>query len=480
MFSEEDIKFSPYLHPDKTAQEKISKYPILFMDQNFISLTIYRSKFAAKFLKSLLIPMVYHLYNRPTLKSSNQNFFENIDTIFVSHYTHEGISELDQDFYFGDLPKSTKIKSTQNLVLFFNHTRDQSMQPSSGDTDVNFKPMKILLPKTTNNKTFIRIYFKQMKLFYRIFLKANSNSKKSVMQKIFLYELALQQLNQSAFIQQSLVHNILEICKKSEPRKIMLTFEGHSYETFLARKIDRYFVNMEIGVYQFSALVPAQNSFFKNLELLPRKTVIYVSGENPAKQIISLTSLDKNRIQILGSHKNSGKSFSMESKSNNINVLLAPEGSASSLTEFVALLRHCIESLPDVNFVLRPHPASFSYVQKILDKSLGSHLNKFLSKNTLENDLKAAHICIYKSSVVGIQGLQYGVLPIHFSNLDSGAIDPISVSDLPHPRVNSLKKLINELEIYHQKTGKQKIHLSKNLNKAFKKYFNPISTKIVI
>lgn len=480
MFSEEEIKFSPYLHPDKTAQERLSKYPVLSMDLNFISLTLYKTKFAARFLKSLLIPIISHLYNRPALKYSNRNLFKNIDTIFVSHYTHKGISTLDQDFYFGDLPKRTKIKSSQNLVLYINHTRDRSMQPSSSNTDIESKMMKILLPKTTSNKTFIRIYFNQMKFFYRIFLKANRNSKISAVQKIFLYELALQQFNQSAFIQQCLIQNILEICRKNKPRKIMLTYEGHSYETFLARKIDKYFVNMEIGVYQFSALAPAQILFFKNLELLPSKAVIYVSGENPARQIISFTSLGKNRIQVLGSHKNSGKSFSMVAKSNKLTVLLAPEGSKSSLSECVALLGHCVESLPDVNFILRTHPASFRYAQKMLDKSLGSNSNNFLSKNTLEDDLSAAHICIYKSSVVGIQGLQYGVFPIHFSYSDSGATDPISVSDLLHPRFNSHEKLINELETYYHKTGIQKIHLSKKLNKVFKEYLSPINTKIII
>jgi hypothetical protein len=480
MFSEEEIKFSPYLHPDKTAREKLSKYPVLSMDLNSLSLTVYKIKFVARFLKSLLIPIIYHLYNRPTLKFSNQILFENIDTIFVSHYTHKEISVLDQDFYFGDLPKRTKDKSSQNLVLYINHTRDRSMQPSDSHTDININPMKILLPKTTSNKIFIQFYLNQIKLFYRICLKAKKNSKKSVIQKIFLYELALQQFNQPAFIQQCLIHNILEICKKSEPRKIMLTYEGHSYETFLVRKIDKHFVNIEIGVYQFSPPVSAQISFFKNLELLPSKVVIYVSGEYPANQIISLTSLGKNRIQVLGSHKNNGKSFSMLAKSNKLTVLFAPEGSKSSLSELVTLLGHCIESLPDINFVLRLHPASFRYAQKILDKSLGSNSNKFLSKNNLENDLKAAHICIYKSSVVGIQGLQYGVVPFHFSCLNSGATDPISDSDRPHQRFESHEKLINELKTYYKKTGSQRINLSKNLSKEFKKYLSPINTKIIL
>lgn len=480
MFSEEEIKFTPYLHPNKTARERISKYRVLPTDLNFLSLTLYKIKFAAILGKNLLIPIIYHLYNRPALKFQNHNLFRNIDTIFVSHYTHKGISELHQDFYFGDLPKRTKIKSSQNLVLFINHTRDRNIQPSSINSNINFKPLKILLPKTTSNKTFIRIYLNQIKLSYRIFLKANSNHKKSVIEKTFLYELALQQLNQSAFFQQCLIQNILEMCKKIEPRKIMLTYEGHSYETFLARKIDKYLVNMEIGVYQFSALVPAQISFFKNLELLPSKAVIYVSGENSAKQIKSLTSLGKNRIQLIGSHKNNGKSFRMVAKSHGVNVLFAPEGNKSSLTDFVVLLGHCIESLPNVNFILRPHPASFRYAQKTLEKALGSHFNKFLSKNTLEFDLRAAHICIYKSSVVGIQGLQYGVLPIYFSYLDSGISDPINIADLPHQRFDSHEKLIDELGTYCQKTVIQRINLSKNLNQAFKKYFNPINTKIII
>jgi hypothetical protein len=479
LFSEEEIKFSPYLHPDKTTRERLSKYPVLSMDLNLLSLTVYKTKFTVRFLKSFLAPMIYHLYNRPTLKFSNQNLFQNIDTLFISHYTHKGISSLNQDFYFGDLTKRTKIKSFQNLVLFINHTRDRSMQ-SSSNYDINVKPKKILLPKTTSDKTFIQIYLNQVKLFYRIFHKANSNSKISVIQRIFLYELALQQFNKSAFNQQCLIYNILEICRKSNPRKIMLTYEGHSYETLLARKIDKYFAKMEIGVYQFSAIVPAQISFFKNLELLPSKAMIYVSGKNPAKQIISLTSLGKNRIHVLGSHKNDKKSFSSLAKPNNLTVLFAPEGNKSSLTELVALLRHCIESLPDVNFILRPHPASARYAAKILKKSLGSDSSKYLSNNSLENDLRGAHICIYKSSIVGIQGLQYGVLPIHFSYLNGGVTDPINLYDLPHPRINSHDKLINELEKYYHKTSIQRIYLSKNLSKAFDKYLSPITTKIIV
>jgi len=480
MFSEEEIKFTPYLHPDKTARERFSNYRVPSMDLNFLSLTIYKIKFVARLGKSLLIPIIHHLYYRPARKFPNHNLLKNIETIFVSHYTHKGISELHQDFYFGDLPKRTKNKSSQNLVLFINHTRDRNMQRSSIKSNVDFKPLKILLPKTTINKTFIRIYLNQIKHSCKILLKANTNSKKNVIKKIYLYELALQQLSRTTFIQQSLIQNILEICKKTEPRKIMLTYEGHSYETFLARKIDKHLVDMEIGVYQFSALVPAQISFFKNLELLPTKTVIYVSGENSVKQIMSLTSLDKNKIQLIGSHKNNGKSYSVLAKSHDINVLFAPEGNKSSLNDFMVLLGHCIESLPNVNFILRPHPASFRYAQKTLEKTLGSHFNKFLSKNTLEFDLRTAHICIYKSSVVGIQGLQYGVLPIYFSYFDCGVSDPITIADLPHPRVNSHEKLIDELERYSQKKVFQRIHLTESLNQVFEKYFNPINTKIII
>jgi hypothetical protein len=480
MFNEEDIKFNPYLHPDKSSREKPTKYLDLAVNLNFLRLNVYKSKFIVRLLKGLLMPVVYHLYNRPSFKFSNQNVLGNIDTIFVSHYTHKGISALDQDFYFGDLPKRTRNKSSENLVLFINHTRDRSMSQSSNHNVINFKPRKSVLPKTTSNKTFIRIYLNQIKLFYKVFIKANRNSKVSGIQKIFLFEFALQQLSRSAFIQQCLIHNVIDICRKCEPRKIMLTFEGHSYETFLARKIDKSFVNMEISVYQFSIPVAMQVSFFKNLELLPSKTVIYVSGESPAKQIKTLTSLEKNRIQVLGSHKNNKKSLNMVVKGKNLTVLITPEGSRSSLAEFVALLGHCIEALPNVNFILRAHPASSRYALKILTKIIGPNSSKFLSDDTLENDLRVAHICIYKNSVVGIQGLQYGVLPIHFSNGNSGDVDPINLSDLLHPRFDSPKKLIRELEKYSRKTRIQETYTSKNLDKVFNMYLSPIDTKIII
>ncbi len=479
MFSEEEIKFCPYLHPDKTLREKPTKYLDLAVNLNFLRVNVYKIKFTVRLLKSLLMPVVYHLYNRPSFKFSNQNVLGNTDTIFVSHYTHRDISALDQDFYFGDLPKRTRNKSSENLVLFINHTRDKSMRVSRNYNVINFKPRKSLLPKTTSNKTFTRIYLNQIKLFYKV-IKTNCNSKVSGIQKIFLFELALQQLSRSAFIQQCLIHNVLDICRKYEPRKIMLTFEGHSYETFLARIIDKSFVNIEIGVYQFSIPVGTQVSFFKNLELLPSKTVIYVSGESPAKQIQTFTSLEKNRIKVLGSHKNKKKSLNMVVKGNNLTVLIAPEGSRSSLTEFVALLGECIEALPNVNFILRAHPASSRYALQILTKLIGPNSIKFLSDDTLENDLRVAHICIYKNSVVGIQGLQYGVLPIHFTNVNSGDLDPINLSDLLHPRFNSSKKLIRELEKYNRKTRIQETYAIKKLDKVFNMYFNPIDTKIII
>jgi hypothetical protein len=480
MFREEEIKFSPYLHPDKTAQEKLSKYPSLTTDFNFLSITVYKTKFTVRLLKDLLMPIVYHLYNRPAFKLSNQNVLGNVETIFISHYTHKGIEVLDQDFYFGDLPKHTKKRSSENLVLFINHTRARSIELSSNHNGIYSKPRKILLPKTANNKTFIRIYLNQIKLFCRVFIEANRNTKVNNIKQIYLFELALQQLSRSAFIQQCLIYNILEICRKCEPSKIMLTYEGHSYETFLARKIDKTFVNMEIGVYQFSIPVATQTSFFKNLELLPSKAVIYVSGEIPAKQIKNHTTLRKNRIQVLGSYKNRKKSLNRFIKGKKLTVLIAPEGSRTSLTEFVVLLGHLIEALPAVNFILRAHPASSSYALDILTKLIGPNSNKFLSDDTLENDLRVAHICIYKNSVVGIQGLQFGVLPIYFSYENSGAADPISLSYLSHPRFNSHEELIGELERFQHSTRLRSIYLRTNLNKVFNRYLSEIDKTIVI
>ena len=48
-----------------------------------------------------------------------------------------------------------------------------------------------------------------------------------------------------------------------------------------------------------------------------------------------------------------------------------------------------------------------------------------ISTTTLDQDLKESDICLYRSSAVGIQAMQFGVVPIYFARTSPKLLDPI-------------------------------------------------------
>ena len=96
----------------------------------------------------------------------------------------------------------------------------------------------------------------------------------------------------------------------------------------------------------------------------------------------------------------------------------------------------------------------------------------------MESDLKSAHLCIYRSSAVGIEGLQYGVIPGHYSSLVNGDIDPIRLADFDHLRIDNPETLVKELNKFSQTANLHENHNNISLNKVFTKYLAPINEKI--
>jgi hypothetical protein len=477
-FDEDEIVFTPFFNLGKATPENLIQFNKLIIDFNKINLSVYKTKYIFRLIKGLLKPIINHLFYLKDFKNFKSNIPKHTTKIFISHFIGQDIVRSNDDLYFGKLVlRNTSIKSG-TLILLINHTRTRFVKFKNKQNAISNYPIKILLPRTTKSKKALSIYIKQIKFFIKIFQKASKIPNTDVYKKILTYELAIQQMSQSAFMQNYLLSNVSDVCIRTEAKKLILTFEGHSYETFLARKIAKTLSQIKISVYQFAAVVPSQHSFFKNIELLPRSVDIYVAGESTLNEIIVRTSIDKSRIQILGSCKNIKKSIILKNKTANFTVIFAPEGSLDSFLEFVNLARYCLKQITEIKFILRPHPASHKYKLRIFKELLYDSKNIILSTNSLESDLKSAHLCIYRSSAVGIEGLKYGVIPVHYSSLVNGDIDPIRLADLDHLRIDSPETLVKELNKFSQNANLLKNYNNISLNKVFNKYLAPINKKI--
>ena len=312
-FTEDEIVFTPFFNLGKATPENLIQFNKLIINFNKINISLYKIKYIFRLTEGLLKPIINHLFYLRDFKNFNSNIPKHTTKIFISHFIGQDIVRSNDDLYFGKLVRrNTSIKS-DTLILLINHTRTRFVKFTNKQNAISNYPIKILLPRTTGSRKALSIYIKQIKFFIKIFQKARKIPNTDADKKILTYELAIQQMSQSAFMQNYLLSNVSDACIKTEAKKLILTFEGHSYEIFLARKIAKTLSQIKISVYQFAAVVPSQHSFFKNIELLPGSVDIYVAGESTLNEIIVRTSVDKSRIQILGSCKNIKKSIILKS-----------------------------------------------------------------------------------------------------------------------------------------------------------------------
>jgi hypothetical protein len=475
-FDCDEIILTPFFNLGKNIPEILQQYKRFEKRKNRFFYTSYKFKYIFRLVLLISRILVHHVYWLSNYKKYLLKIPKDSKLVFLSHFTGAFNQLNESDRYFGEIITKRKIQKEKTLMLLINHTRKAPKYQHK--SNLLNESMYLILPKTTNTIRVWRIFVKQFQNFIYILRLSRKHGTFHKDDRIFMYELAIQQLSQSTLSQQILFSNLSDMIAKVSLEELNLTYEGHTYETYLARKIQGKYSKILINVYQFAPVVPSQVSFFENLKLLPREVKINLTGPSILEQIVRRTDINPNRLEVVGSSKNRNISnFNSRSKSEKLTVLFAPEGSFNSFSEFASLADYCASRLHDMNFIIRPHPISRKYQRKIMKEYLGKCSNLTLSASSLESDLNICQICIYRSSAVGIEGMQYGVIPIHYSNLLKGDIDPIRFEDLIHARINCPESLIQVLNNFRAESS-EKIWKSRVvLPKVFKKYFAPFGTK---
>jgi hypothetical protein len=472
-FTEEEIILTPFFNIGKDVPEVLNQYRKLPHQPTKYDFTKYLFQFLCRLIVSLCKPVLHHLYNLKAFRAYKSQIPNSANKIFVSHYTSDSTKFNEPDPYFGGLISQNRNERSTSLVLLINHST--KLLETSEKSGVFDNTLYLILPKTADSRSAVHIYIKQLKFFWRILLKGMEKVEISSSERLLLFELAIQQLSQSALSQQYLFLNASRALLKSKAQEFYITFEGHSFETYLARKLRKLSKTLIININQFAPVVPSQYSFYQNLELIPVDVNINVTGRSMIKQILKLTNVSSQRIKIIGSSKHK-KDIKLEktAKPKNLTVLFAPEGFLNSFAEFALMAEFCASTLKDFNFIIRAHPASKKYETRITQEYLSKNTNLILSSSSLEEDLSKSDICIYRSSAVGVEGMQYGLIPIHFSTKLDGSVDPIRLEDLKHPRVNNKDMLINALEEYRKMSAKDFSKIRAQVIEIYSEYFNEI------
>ncbi len=475
-FKCDEIILTPFFNIGKNVPENLELYKKFEKRKNRFFFTSYKFKYIFRLALMISRAVIHHIYWFSDYKKFLLKQPEVSKQVYLSHFTGIFNQLNESDRYFGEIITKRKIQKEKNLILLINHTRKAPKRQSK--SRMLSESIYLILPKTTNTIIIWQIFVKQFQNFNSILRLSRRHGEFHRDERIFMYELAIQQLSQSAISQQILFSNLSYVIAKGNGEELNLTYEGHSYETYLARKIQSKFSKILINVYQFAPVVPSQVSFFYNLQLLPREIRINLTGPSILEQIVRRTDINPNRLEVIGSSKNRNTpNLHARSGQDKLTVLFAPEGSFSSFTEYAYLADYCASRLQDTNFIIRPHPISKKYQRKIMKKYMNKNSNLILSDSSLESDLNMCQICIYRSSAVGIEGLQYGVIPIHYSNLLDGNIDPIRFEDLIHARINCPESLLQVLNNYILKSNEEIWKSRTALPRVFENYFSYFGAK---
>jgi len=477
VFSKSDVALSPILSISKPIPEVIKKKQKTIQKITKEKYYSYIFTFIPRILINLLVSILHHFYHLHYWRQFPFKKFAKTEIIFVSHYTGQE-AKVDEDPYFGTLPQQLNENKKPNLLLCINHNKGNPSNLSlENDTQATNNSQNIL-PKTVNTKEFLKLYKSILGNLKEIIFHVARKGERSKREKILMLELAIQQLGLESMSQTILAKNIEQIVGQTDAKKMVLTYEGHSFETYVANKLKSKFPNLDVCVYQFAPVVPAQNSFFRNLDYLNKNVRVFVSGSQYKENILRRTKLSSSALTVIGSRKNRSEKLSFTERKD-VTVVFAAEGSKDSLMEFINLAFYSSLENPGTTFIVRAHPASADYKIELF-KKMGKHSSNFyLSQESLINDLHKATHCVYRSSSVGLEGLMYGVIPIHYAAEMNSVLDPINTLDLPHLQftdVDAFNQKIKEISNSHTEIDEQQL---RDYREVFNRYFEPLKLNIL-
>jgi hypothetical protein len=477
VFSKSDVAFSPILSISKPIPEVIKKKQKTIQKVTKEKYYSYIITFIPRIFINLFVSILHHFYHLHYCRQFSFKKFAKTEIIFVSHYTGQE-TIVDEDPYFGKLSQQLNENKRPNLLLYINHNKGN---PSNFyyETDTQkSNHEQYILPKTVSTKELLKLYKSIFGNFKEIMVHVAKKGERSKREKILMLELAIQQLGLESISQIILAKNIEQIVGQTNAKKMILTYEGHSFETYVANKLKNKFPNLDVSVYQFAPVVPAQNSFFRNLHYLNKNIRIFVSGSQFKENILRRTKLPSSALTVIGSRKNRTDKLSFTGRKD-VTILFAAEGSRESLVEFINLAFDSSLENPGATFIVRAHPASTDYKLELFKKAGKFSSNFYLSRESLINDLHKATHCVYRSSSVGLEGLMYGVVPIHFGEVINFGLDPIDTIDLPHLQFTdavALNQKIIELSNNYVEIDEQQLRIYK---KVFNGYFEPLHLGIL-
>ena len=431
----------------------LKNYQILFEKYFFINISYL-------FIKNF-IKVIYFLFSNNFRKRAIYNFKKNDGYIFVSHFFNQKqiFENKNKDFYFSHF---FKYKRKDSSLVLFNHLKK------------NFNSKnKIILNTHEKFLDEIKLFAKVLREFF-LFNK-NYEKKKNIFYKKFLILIFSNLCSVNTLNNLRIYYQFKKILKKTKPKKIIVTFEGHVFERniFLAANS----VNDNIEKIGFHHSIPFQNQFSYTLKLNNGSDpdIVMTSGKISTKEFLRL-KIYSNIMQV-GSNRISNKDKILKKLKINkiLTCLVIPEGIESETELLLNFCRDYLKKYEDIKFIIRLHPVlkskAYKYIKYFDKDTIG--IKVFFSNNSRQlDDIKKCDIALYRGTSLIFDAVKNGIVPFYYQKNNELNFDPLSLAS--QKKNQSIK--ISNISEFNQKVSNKNIFTK---NYYFEAYSYPDKKKIL-
>ena len=462
-FKSQYIQSNPFFYLVKPTDENLKRYNVRHPDSTLFLLIDY-----LLFLPQALT-LIFQSLGHSILKFKESIFFEkqslpSSHNLVVSHFTHSQ-KYSDSDVIFG-----FNSQKANTAIFYLNHTR-LPLKNVYGEYKRFGRDNIVLNSKSLTPIAIALIQLQQIRPSLTILMYAiNLNKKVDIVLKRILIKAAISQYSRAHIANLVLMRRLEYVIKRVQPKNIIITLEGHAFENSIIKLRDSSFPDMRVFGLQHAPLVPSQRDFYRNIALLENNDLVMTTGKRIQKRI--LEENPRVKVEIVGSPKTRILTPSLRSLKH-IKVLGAPEGTIQALKSFADLFGELSLKLPEFDFKLRVHPSlSEREIHQSLSPLVRANLFE-ISQSTLEEDLTNSHFTVFRSSAVGIEGLNFGSIPLHFDSGGSGALNPLYDTQFGHLTFTSITTLV----AFFSKTDYKDYLSQEYQTKAYRlysEYFEPL------
>jgi hypothetical protein len=399
-------------------------------------------------------------------------------TLIFSHLIDKAFLDKNQDYIFGNIfKKITKDVSFLYLSALKSHKKKNSSEKNKRfnydyillDNDYKYVKIKDLL------KIFLNCLLERSKLINE------AKKKKNIKERNLFLLAANLSFSSSSIINLIRYFAIFEVIKKTKPKNVITTFEGHPLEKliFFASHINN--LNIKRIAYQNTFILKNQNSMFLKLKKDYLPDEIWLSGSiylNRFKKIFSKII----KIRVLGSSRKFLLSKKINKSKFKKNIcLVIPEGFYSTTSD---LMKFCIKysnSYSNIKkFVFRIHPELNINIlfKKYPELKNYKNFSIEISKNfDPKIDLLRCNFCLYRQTTLVSQAILFGLKAFYLVDKKNINVDSIYLVKRWKEYIYSEEDLMHKIERFNSKKNKFK-DLQKAQNLC-KKFYTNIDYKLI-